>query len=288
MIMQTATTLFNNTCDHYRQRLADFLHKQLSDDKNLLTKAMNYALLNGGKRIRPLLVYHSGQLFNADLTVLDHCAAAIESIHAFSLVHDDLPAMDDDDFRRGQPSCHRQFDEATAILAGDALQTFAFELLSQPLPLNTARQLQLIQLLATATGRQGMTGGQALDLQAQTAKLNLNDVLQIHQLKTGCLISASTQLGAIAGDATKQELAILQEYANKLGLAFQLQDDLFDEKQAVEKTSTELSMLNFISSDDIRNQLANLKQQAFTALTQIDRNTEQLSNLTTLIFQRQH
>ena len=214
------------------QRVDSYLQQQLSayPPADGLHQAMLYSLFNGGKRIRPMLTYASAQLFAKDVSSLtDASAAAIEAIHAYSLVHDDLPAMDDDDLRRGKATCHIQFDEATAILAGDALQTFAFELLSQPQLQQPTSQLSLIHELALASGRQGMVTGQMIDLASVGQQLDRTALEQMHRHKTGALIRASVKMGAIsAGCQEPTTLQTLDDYAQAIGLAFQVQDDIID------------------------------------------------------------
>ncbi|MEJ1095929.1 MULTISPECIES: polyprenyl synthetase family protein [unclassified Pseudoxanthomonas] len=192
-----------------------------------LHAAMRHAVLGGGKRIRPLLVYAAGALFGADEATLDAPAAAVELIHAYSLVHDDLPAMDDDDLRRGRPTVHIAFDEATAILAGDALQTSAFDLLAHA-NADAALRLDWLQVLSRASGVAGMCGGQALDIDATGAMQSVSALQRMHALKTGALIRAAVRMGAAAGGATSDELQHLDDFAAALGLAFQVRDDILD------------------------------------------------------------
>jgi len=191
--------------------------------------AMRHAVLDGGKRMRPLLVYAAGTAFGADVTVLDAPAAAVELIHAYSLVHDDLPAMDDDSLRRGKPTVHVAFDEATAILAGDALQSLAFELLTQA-PTDDARRVAMLRELAIAAGAAGMCGGQALDIDAtgNAASMALAELQRLHALKTGALLRASVRLGALAAGVDAPALQRLDRFADALGLGFQIRDDLLD------------------------------------------------------------
>ncbi len=218
----------------YQQRIHDALLAQLPpvhEPPELLHKAMHYAVFNGGKRLRPLLVYAIGDAFNVNLDKLDLPACAVEFIHSYSLIHDDLPAMDNDDWRRGKPSCHKAFDEATAILAGDALQTLAFETLSC-LPKNSfsdRQKLLMIHTLSLASGSRGMAGGQALDIMT-IKSCNHNDIEITHQLKTGALINASIQLGMIAAEIRLDSPTALslKHYGNCLGFAFQIQDDILD------------------------------------------------------------
>lgn len=214
-----------------------------------LMNAMQYSLLNGGKRVRPMLVYASAQALGANLNLSDTPALAIEMMHAYSLVHDDLPAMDDDDLRRGKPTCHIAFDEATAILAGDALQTEAFSLLSQPQsPLSPVQQLNMVQLLSQASGVFGMAGGQSLDLEAVNRQVDIHYLEVMHQHKTGALIEASVLLGAhCAEQVSPLQLEQLSQYAKAIGLAFQVQDDILDvisDTQTLGKTQGADAALN--------------------------------------------
>jgi len=196
-----------------------------------LHEAMRYAVLDGGKRIRPLLVYAGGRAAGAASDDLDAPACAVELIHAYSLIHDDLPAMDDDDLRRGKPSCHKAFDEATAILAGDALQSLAFHVLAHagphdPGPLS---RLHMLDTLALAAGSRGMAGGQAIDLAATGLQLNIAELEDMHIHKTGALVRASVLLGAqCAGSISAAQLDRLDHYAKCIGLAFQIRDDILD------------------------------------------------------------
>jgi farnesyl diphosphate synthase len=194
-----------------------------------LHEAMRYAVLNGGKRIRPLLIYATGECLAVETTRLDAPAVAIELIHAFSLVHDDLPAMDDDDLRRGMPTVHRQYDEATAILAADALQPLAFTVLSSASALSDREIVQITSVVGEACGSLGMTGGQAIDLASEGRSLSEQDLRQMHSLKTGALIRASVMSAACLanGLAIEYKTALL-EFSESLGLAFQIRDDILD------------------------------------------------------------
>jgi geranylgeranyl pyrophosphate synthase len=196
-----------------------------------LHAAQRYAVLGGGKRLRPLLVYCTGEALGLDASTLDAPAAAVELIHSYSLVHDDLPAMDDDDLRRGRPTTHRAFDEATAILAGDALQVLAFSLLARDRAVGVSAEarLKMIQILADASGTAGMAGGQSLDLSAVGRNLDLDELEAMHRLKTGALIRASVLLAAAcAPGLTAAEWDALDGYSQDIGLAFQIQDDILD------------------------------------------------------------
>lgn len=196
-----------------------------------LVEAMQYGALLGGKRLRPFLVYATGRMFGVSQQTLDAPAAAVECIHAYSLMHDDLPAMDDDDLRRGLPTCHIKFGEANAILAGDALQTLAFSILTEAPMADVAAEdrLAMVATLANASGVAGMCGGQALDLAAENEQVSLEGLEQIHRHKTGALICAAVKMGALsAGQRGRDALPLLERYAQCVGLAFQVQDDILD------------------------------------------------------------
>ena len=196
-----------------------------------LHKAMRYASLNAGKRLRPLLVYLAGETLGASQSDLDASALAVECIHVYSLIHDDLPAMDDDDLRRGKPTCHIAFDEATAILAGDALQSLAFEILTdhQLSGIANANRIDLIKILAKASGSLGMGGGQMIDLEASKKVQTLEQLKQMHGMKTGALISACVSMAVVtSGIQDQKAVDALALYADRIGLAFQVKDDILD------------------------------------------------------------
>jgi len=225
------------TIEALQQRTERALERELALDDaptSRLLKAMRYSVLGGGKRLRPVLVYLTGQAFGAPLLRLDAPAAAVELIHAYSLIHDDLPAMDDDELRRGRPTCHRAFDEGTAILAGDALQALAFSVLAQPRAQPTGdssaeERVLMLATLARAIGTEGMAGGQAIDLEAIGSTPSAEAIEGMHRRKTGALIQASVELGAIAaGLANTSPYPALKRYGAEIGLAFQIQDDILD------------------------------------------------------------
>jgi len=211
--------------------LLHFLPSKNSSPERLHS-ALHYVIFNGGKRVRPTLVYAAGEAFGANINQLHAAAAAVELIHAYSLVHDDLPAMDDDDLRRGKPTCHKAYDEATAILAGDALLTLAFEVLgSEDKNIeDQSSRLNMIQILAKASGSLGMVGGQAIDLESVGQNLSLDELKNMHAHKTGALIRGSVLLGAYAADAQQESMKIqaLSDYADCIGLSFQIRDDILD------------------------------------------------------------
>ncbi|OOG54936.1 geranyl transferase [Rhodanobacter sp. B05] len=243
--------------------------------------AMRYAVLGGGKRLRPLLVYAAAHALGEDGPALDAAACAVELIHAYSLVHDDLPAMDDDALRRGRPTCHVQFGEAMAILAGDALQALAFELLADDGAGTVAPAVRIAMLhtLGRACGAEGMAGGQALDLAAVGRPLSLLELEHMHACKTGALIRASVQLGALAAGAGDGRLKALDDYASAVGLAFQVRDDILDvegESAVIGKTSgkdaaaSKPTFPSIIGLDASRARLAELTDAALDALAPWD------------------
>lgn len=217
-----------------RQRVENTLDQHLPKaalPPQRLHEAMRYATLGEGKRVRPVLVYAAGQALGANTEDLDIPAAAVELIHAYSLVHDDLPAMDDDDLRRGRPTCHKQFDEATAVLVGDALQALAFRVLTHSAELHVTDQQRLSMLdeLTHAAGSRGMAGGQALDIDAVGQQIDLAQLENMHIHKTGALIRASVRMGAMcAGTVAQDDFRALDRYAKCIGLAFQVRDDILD------------------------------------------------------------
>ncbi|MFC3195340.1 polyprenyl synthetase family protein, partial [Marinicella sediminis] len=219
---------------HSQSRINAFLNTCLSEVQvgdSRLKQAMAYSLLSGGKRIRPCLVYATANSLELDHNVADYLAAAIEMIHAYSLIHDDLPAMDDDDLRRGQPTNHIAFDEATAILAGDALQSLAFETMAQA-PLDPSIVVLLIRLLARESGLSGMAGGQSLDLISENEQVNLSQLQQIHAAKTGALLNASVMLAANSVPTLAfKDNQLFNRFSNHLGMAFQIIDDILDVTQ---------------------------------------------------------
>lgn len=210
--------------------LADYL-ECLRETPSRLHNAMVYSLLNGGKKIRPLLVYATGDLLNCDVSLLDIPACAVEMIHSYSLIHDDLPAMDDADLRRGQPSCHLQFDEATAILTGDALLPLALQIITDntPAKFNAEQAVEMIALLVKVSGAEGMAGGQVLDLALHETPNSLAAIENLYQRKTGALIQASVQLAAITAQCSSDKInTSLLKFGSIIGLAFQIQDDIID------------------------------------------------------------
>lgn len=263
-----------------------------------LYQAMRYAVLNGGKRLRPALVYATIKALDSPLELGDAAACAVELTHSYSLVHDDLPAMDNDDLRRGQPTCHIAFDEATAILAGDALQVLAFEALTRDNNslITAAGQVEMIHTLAEAAGHAGMVAGQAIDLESIGKSLSLEQLMQMHNFKTGALIKACVRLGAMAtAKATDREFAALDTFAVSIGLAFQIKDDILDvegDTHTLGKTQGADLALNkptYTSILGIERAKREAQQQHLNALTALDifgPNADTLRELATYIIER--
>ena len=226
------SAMFEKRIAYYTERVAEKLDAVLppaTTHPKSLHDAMRYAVFNGGKRVRPLLVYATGECLGLADQVLDAPAAAIELIHAFSLVHDDLPAMDDDDLRRGKPTLHRQFDEATAILAADALQPLAFSVLADTKDVAAATRTRLVKLVADACGSTGMTGGQSMDLAAEGRSLLAEEIEHMYSLKTGALIHASVVSASLLDDKlTANRASAIDAFGRTIGVAFQIKDDLLD------------------------------------------------------------
>jgi farnesyl diphosphate synthase len=234
-----------------RKRMDELLPQDFCDSK--LVEAMRYSALSGGKRVRPFLVMVSAQIFGISPLSALNAAVALEFIHVYSLIHDDLPAMDDDDIRRGVPSCHKKFDEATAILAGDALLTFAFEILVSPATHGNATiRCELVKTIARASGFRGMAGGQMIDLEKSGQKISNQELTKLHRLKTAELFMAAAEAGAILGEASDEERKELRYFADDLGLAFQIKDDISDQELAEVK--------------DVQEQLNSLRNQAIARL----------------------
>lgn len=262
-----------------------------------LHHAMRYVTLGGGKRVRPLLVFAAGELVSANPEHLARIAAGVEMVHVYSLVHDDMPCMDDDVLRRGKPTCHVEYDEATALLVGDALQTLAFDLLSRPMVgLAPARQLALVSLLASAAGHAGMAGGQAIDLASVGTALSLPELEFMHLLKTGALIRASVLMGAGAGEPLlNTETEKLDHFAKRIGLAFQVVDDVLDVaadtatlgktagKDAANDKPTYVSLMGLAEA---RRFARELRDDAFAALDGFGARADRLKELADYIVAR--
>lgn len=263
-----------------------------------LHEAMRYAVLGGGKRVRPLLVYAAGSALGVDRGALDGPACAVELIHAYSLVHDDLPAMDDDDLRRGKPTCHKAFDEATAILAGDALQALAFYILAHDpaIQTNAAARLQMIETLTLASGSRGMVGGQAIDLAAVGATLTLPELEDMHIHKTGALIRASVALGALSHPHIDQDIFHrVDHYARCIGLAFQIRDDILDiesdtatlgKTQGADIARDKPTYPSLLGMTEAKQRASSLYQEALDCLSPLGTHAEPLRAIAAYIVER--
>ncbi|CAM3022027.1 (2E,6E)-farnesyl diphosphate synthase [Vibrio ordalii] len=287
----------------YQQRNIDQLNLwlcRLPHQKQSLIDAMRYGLLLGGKRARPYLVYITGQMLGCTQNELDTPACAVECIHAYSLIHDDLPAMDDDELRRGQATCHIEFDEAIAILAGDALQTLAFTILAEGQLAEHAQvnRIKMIQMLAQASGAQGMCIGQALDLQAENRLVSVQELEETHRNKTGALMRCAIRLGALAaGEKGLAVLPQLDRYADAVGLAFQVQDDILDivsDTETLGKPQGSDQQLNkstypaLLGLQGAIDKAQSLLQEALQALEAIPYNTESLEEFARYVVERKN
>ena len=286
-----------------RERTERALHAHLPPvgaEPARLHDAMRYACLGGGKRVRALLVYAAGRTTGAVLDALDAPACAVELVHAYSLVHDDLPAMDDDDLRRGKPTCHRAYDEATALLAGDALQTLAFDVLCEhrDAALPAERRVEMVRTLARAAGSLGMAGGQAVDLAAVGRSLALEELETMHRLKTGALIRASVRLGALASPAAgERDMDALDRYAECIGLAFQIRDDILDveastetlgKQQGADAALGKPTYTSLLGLDEAKARATQLHRDALASLRGFDARADLLRGLADFIVVREN
>jgi farnesyl diphosphate synthase len=292
---------FSSWVSTHQSRFEDVLKRLLPQAEvtpQRLHAAMRYSTLDGGKRVRPLLAYAAGELSGADIARVEVAGAAVEMIHAYSLVHDDMPCMDDDVLRRGKPTCHVEYDEATALLVGDALQSLAFQLLSEhKLNDDAAKQLQMVKLLAGASGSRGMAGGQAIDLASVGKQLSLPELEQMHIHKTGALIRAAILLGAHCGNLTQAQLDKLDRYGKCIGLAFQVVDDVLDSeadtatlgktagKDADNDKPTYVTLLGVAAA---KKMAAELHQEAMDNLLEFGDKAQRLRELADFIVMRKY
>ncbi len=324
--MNKTSSILKNLIQDYQQRVDQALEQVISSTSNIadeLHQAMHYSIFNGGKRVRPLLVYLTGKALNTPAEHLDSPACAVELIHCYSLIHDDMPAMDDDDLRRGKATCHKQFSEATALLAGDALQTLAFETLafetlacgtlacgtlacesparnnSSGNYLSDAQKLLMIRALSHASGAAGMAGGQAIDLASTGAQnMSLEDLKVMHEHKTGALIRASVQLGALSViDIEQEKLNALDNYARNIGLSFQIKDDILDiesdtqtlgKKQGADIELNKVTYPALLGLDGAKKMAQECHHKALASLEDFDHNADPLRWLSEYIIIRQH
>jgi geranylgeranyl diphosphate synthase type II len=299
MMTDSALTAFMAQCQERLEHCLDTWLPPAGTHPAHLHEAMRYTVVDGGKRIRPTLVYAAGLAVAADSQSLDRPACAIELIHAYSLIHDDLPAMDDDDLRRGKPSCHRAYGEATAILAGDALQSLAFQLLSGDgdNEVDPVTRLRMMNVLAKASGSRGMAGGQAIDLAATGQQLNIAELEDMHIHKTGALIRASVVLGALCSKTTEQSaIDMLDHYAKCIGLAFQIRDDILDvegeartlgKNPGVDKIQEKPTYPALIGVDAARQRAGELHAEALESLSVFTENADPLRWISSYIIERE-
>ena len=287
--------------EHYQQRVdgaLELLLSKTSDIAGELHQAMHYSTFNGGKRIRPLLVYLTGMALNVTPEHQDAPACAVELIHCYSLVHDDMPAMDDDDLRRGKPTCHKQFSEATALLTGDALQTLAFEALTQSSYLSDKQIVSMVRVLAQTSGAAGMAGGQAIDLASTGKTLTLQQLKIMHEHKTGALIRASVQLGALCSpELDPADLNALDTYARNIGLSFQIKDDILDiesdtltlgKQQGADINLNKATYPALLGLDGAKKMALECHQNALDSISHFDQQAAPLRDLSEYIITRDH
>lgn len=291
---------YQRLCQNHIDTALEQLLQAPNAELERLYQAMRYSVMNGGKRVRPLLVFASCQALGGDITQAYGAACAVELIHAYSLVHDDLPAMDDDTLRRGQPTTHIAFDEAYAILAGDALQCLAFDALADETlsPVSCKQRLDMITILAKASGAAGMVGGQAIDLSSVGKTIDQHTLELMHRHKTGALIQASVQLGAIAsGKSTPQTMQHLTDYAQAIGLAFQVQDDILDvisdtqtlgKQQGSDLEHAKPTYPALLGLEQAKQYAASLNHQAHQSLAGFDQKADQLRHLADYIVSRRN
>ena len=297
LIADTAEQDFSDWVLDKQLRIEHMLNRTLPSadlSPKKLHSAMRYSTLGGGKRVRALLCYAAAELCETDIAMADAAACAVELIHAYSLVHDDMPCMDDDDLRRGKPSCHKQYDEATALLVGDALQSLAFEILSKPLQVdNASQQMHTLHILAQASGSIGMAGGQAIDLASIGKPLTQAELESMHHLKTGALIQASVLLGAASGSELK--ITAARTFAANIGLAFQVVDDILDveaDTSTLGKTagkdanSNKPTYVTILGLDVAKQHAQHLYTNAIIALSPFGASAHRLKELADFIMQR--
>ena len=284
---------FESLLGSYQKRINQTLEGLLPSDDSILSEAMRYSVLNGGKRLRPILVYLSSELGEANHDSIDTLAGSIELIHCYSLIHDDLPSMDDDDLRRGNPTTHKKYDEATAILAGDALQPLAFELISN-LDTSDYNKITIVNCLATACGYSGMVGGQIKDIHSKEIN-TVQDLDIMHSQKTGRLIQASLETSGILSGLDQKDIEALNKYGEKIGLAFQIQDDIIDiespssisgKDQGSDINQNKITYPSIVGLEESRTRARELASEAKEMLHLSHKNADNLHKLADYIVQR--
>ena len=284
---------FESLLGSYQKRINQTLEGLLPSDDSILSEAMRYSVLNGGKRLRPILVYLSSELGEASHDSIDTLAGSIELIHCYSLIHDDLPSMDDDDLRRGHPTTHKKYDEATAILAGDALQPLAFELISN-LDTSDSNKITIVNCLANACGYSGMVGGQIKDIHSKEIN-TVQDLDIMHSQKTGRLIQASLETSGILSELDQKDIEALNKYGEKIGLAFQIQDDIIDiespssisgKDQGSDINQNKITYPSIVGLEESRTRARELASEAKEILHLSHKNSDNLHKLADYIVQR--
>ena len=284
---------FENLLGSYQKRINQILERLLPSDDSILGEAMRYSVLNGGKRLRPILVYLSSELGEANRDSIDTLAGSIEFIHCYSLIHDDLPSMDDDDLRRGNPTTHKKYDEATAILAGDALQPLAFELISN-LDTSDYNKITIVNCLANACGYSGMVGGQIKDIHSKEIN-TVQDLDIMHSQKTGRLIQASLETSGILSGLDQKDIEALNKYGEKIGLAFQIQDDIIDiespssisgKDQGSDINQNKITYPSIVGLEESRTRARELASEAKEMLHLSHKNADNLHKLADYVVQR--
>ena len=286
---------FEDLIQAYQERVNQALKIALPPINNSrLVDAMHYSVLNGGKRLRPILVYLSSELGKTETSIADTAACAVEFIHCYSLIHDDLPAMDDDKLRRGKPTCHIKFDEATAILAGDALQPMAYELICSLENLPDTTKISMVNSLTKACSHNGMVEGQMKDMQLNKA-VSVDALDLMHEQKTGRLIEASIELGGLIGGLNSDELLILKAYGQKIGLAFQIRDDIIDvespssesgKPQGSDAIKEKITYPSLVGMEESKIRSQELAEEALEILTSLNLKTDKINSLTSYVVTR--
>jgi len=290
-----------NTLDHQLKSYTSFIEQTLDQfvpvEEDSLSEAVRYALLGGGKRIRPTLTLATTELFVGSLEEAVVPACAIEMIHTYSMIHDDLPCMDDDDFRRGKPSLHKEYDEATAVLAGDFLLTRAFEVIAEAGPLQKNQRADLIAVIAKASGGQGMIGGQMMDIQSEGKAIDLQTLQELHSKKTGALIRAAVECGCIISSVPDDQRQAVIQFAERIGLAFQVVDDVLDITAGEKKrgggissdlTNDKSTYVSLLGIEEAKSTADKLFEEAMKSLDQLPQDTGFLKELAYFIIKRDH
>ena len=289
-------TSSDNWITPYQKRINSALESLLPNDDSILSKAIRYSVLNGGKRLRPLLVYLSSELGNPCLEAQDSVGCAVELIHWYSLIHDDLPSMDDDSLRRGMPTCHKEFGEAVAILAGDAIQPMAYYSLTKSKEIEDEHKVKLVSMLTRACGQDGMVEGQILDI-SENKSLSIEELDYMHSMKTGSLIKTCLKMGGLISDLPIEEISILSKYGEKVGLAFQIRDDIIDlqspseisgKTQGADVLQQKVTYPNLIGMEGSKKRTLELCEEAEEIVRKLSGDSDKLIKLSNFISNRNH